>query len=231
MRTPRKNHEPAYQQIAAQGGRGWDDLRPHEGDLGSYAALDAFLATIAEVPEGATALEVGCGGGQASLRLAAKGFRVCGVDEAPTAIALARANAAEAGFSEERVRFVVGDACALERCLGGERFDLVVDNHALHCVVYDDERAGFLRGVYAALRAGGVFFSETMSREDGFDPTVCDADPVTAIARSGTRVWVSEARLAEEFLAAGFAHVERHRRANSVPAAGALLVSIARRSA
>src|SRR5690348_14932772 len=89
------DHEPAYAKIAAQGGRGWDDLTP-DIDQRSYEGLDAFLASPWGPRQGQTVLEIGCGGGQASLRTARLGARVTGIDFSETAIALARKNAQEA---------------------------------------------------------------------------------------------------------------------------------------
>jgi 2-polyprenyl-3-methyl-5-hydroxy-6-metoxy-1,4-benzoquinol methylase len=100
------DHERGYRAIRDRGGTGWDDcpgLLSTSTD--SYAALDAFLTSGLAPPPG-DALELGCGGGQASLRLAARGHRVTGIDFSPTAIELARGNAAKAGVA---VSFLVGD--------------------------------------------------------------------------------------------------------------------------
>jgi hypothetical protein len=62
------DHEPAYRKIAAKGGRAWDDL--HSGvSAGSYAAFEAFLrsAFIPAPGPTVTALDLGCGGGQAAI--------------------------------------------------------------------------------------------------------------------------------------------------------------------
>lgn len=51
--------------------------------------------------------ELGCGGGQAALRLARAGYAVTGIDFSETAIELARRNAADAGLA---ATFLVGDS-------------------------------------------------------------------------------------------------------------------------
>ena len=198
MGRPYYDHEPAYKKIAAAGGHGWDDLRPGV-DHGSYRALDAFLASPWAPPAGASVLDLGCGGGQASLRLARLGGTVLGVDYSGTAVALARKNAQEAGLA--RVHFAVCDALAL-----GARgpFDALVDNHLLHCIVGGD-RPRALAEIRRVLRTGGVFFSETMSCEGDFDPRVVKADPATRESLNGTRFWTSRAELEALIGLAGFA--------------------------
>lgn len=199
------DHEPAYRRIAARGGRGWDDLHPDRPDQGSYRSLEAFLAGEPPPPPGARALDLGCGGGQAALRLARAGYAVTGVDFSQTAIELARRNAAEAGVA---ATFLVGDCLTLEQ-VAAASVDLAIDNHVLHCLVAAEDRAAFLRAVRRVLRPGGRLWSETMSREGPFRPEAVDADPATGVARNGTRIWVSAARLDGELAAAGLRVVRR----------------------
>src|SRR5438128_10839827 len=87
------DHEDAYRQVVERGGTGWDDCCANTAN-DSYRDLMAFLVWpgLANLP-GRRVLEIGCGGGQAALVLAGKGFTVTGVDFAPSAIAIARANA------------------------------------------------------------------------------------------------------------------------------------------
>jgi SAM-dependent methyltransferase len=199
------DHEPAYRKIAARGGRGWDDLHPERPDQGSYRSLEAFLEGEPPPPPGARALDLGCGGGQAALRLARAGYAVTGVDFSETAIELARKNAADAGVA---ATFLVDDCLTLAQ-LTTESVDLAVDNHALHCLVTPEDRAAFLRAVRRVLRPGGRLWSETMSREGSFRPETVNADPATGVSRSGTRLWVRAADLDRELAAAGLRVVRR----------------------
>src|SRR6201985_3685957 len=84
-------------------------------------------------------LDAGCGTGDNALHLAARGSRPLGIDVAETAVAIARAHAAERGLDAE---FLVADALRLDRL---ERtFDTVLDCALFHAL--DDEE----RREYAA---------------------------------------------------------------------------------
>lgn len=212
------DHERAYRMISDAGGAGWDDLQPlADRPIDSYLALDAFLASALAAP--GDALDLGCGGGQASMRLAASGHRVVGVDFAPTAIDLARRNAPE-------LRFLVGDCLALD--LPDASFDLAVDNHVLHCILGAD-RARFLTEVARVLRPDGLLFSECMSREGTVDFERFGFDPTTFVSKRGNRYLVGEAELDAELAAAGFDIVVRQRRPDLELPIGDHLARVARR--
>lgn len=211
------DHEPAYRQIAERGGKGWDDLEgqvPNSEE--SYLALRKFLESPL-VPALGDALDLGCGGGQASILLAARGHRVTGVEYSDTAVELARKNA-------PGIRFLQGDCTALELPSGS--FDLAIDNHVLHCLVGAD-RARFASEVARVLRPGGILFSDTMSREGGFAPDKVGADPKTFIATNGRRYWTSAKELDELLGHAGFEILYRFSRTD---AWGETLERVARRT-
>ncbi len=212
------DHEDAYRLIAERGGRAWDDLPTlgREG-RGPYDAIVAFLDSAMVVP--GDALDLGCGGGQVSILLAARGHRVVGVDFSPTAVALARRNAPESTF-------VVGDCLDLD--LPTASFDLAVDNHVLHCILGPDRRR-FLSEVARVLRPGGVFFSDTMSREGYVDFERHQIDPVSFVSSAGNRYLVSADELDAELGAAGLEILTRDARPDAASAIGHSLVRVARR--
>lgn len=76
------------------------------------ATIDAILVRELQPPRGGPerlrALDVGCGTGLQSLRLASLGYRVLGVDTAPRLLARARAKLKAAGHAD--ARFVNADA-------------------------------------------------------------------------------------------------------------------------
>jgi SAM-dependent methyltransferase len=112
------------------------------GHTGAYDALSRLLlgrfferiaADVAAVaPAGARVLEVGCGPGHLSLRLAGHhGLEVTGLDLDPAMIARARANADRpANSNQHRPTLLVGNVAAL--AFPDESFDLVVSTLSMH---------------------------------------------------------------------------------------------------
>jgi ubiquinone/menaquinone biosynthesis C-methylase UbiE len=85
----------------------------------------------AVAPAGARVLEVGCGPGQLSVRLARQhGLEVTGLDLDPAMIARAQANTDRPGTGERRPSFLVGDVAAL--AFPDRSFDLVVSTLSMH---------------------------------------------------------------------------------------------------
>jgi SAM-dependent methyltransferase len=131
------------------------------GHAGVYDALSRlllgpFLARIAAdvaavAPAGARVLEVGCGPGHLSIRLARHGLEVTGLDLDPAMIARARANTDRAGNrGGRRPSFLVGDVAAL--AFPDRSFDLVVSTLSMHH--WADPTAG-LTEIGRVLRPGG----------------------------------------------------------------------------
>jgi SAM-dependent methyltransferase len=106
-------------------------------DTLSRLLLGPFFARIAAdvaaaAPHGARVLEVGCGPGHLSLRLARQhGLQVTGLDLDPAMIGRARANADRPGAGEgRRPSFLVGDVAAL--AFPDQAFNLVVSTLSMH---------------------------------------------------------------------------------------------------
>lgn len=220
------DHEPAYRKIRDVGGEGWDDLPQPENSIkdeafGSYVSLESFLDSE-WAPEPTTALELGCGGGQACFILEDAGYEPFGVDYSETAIELARDNARRTGRES---RFARADVTRLDD-FEDASFGLVVDNHCLHCLVEPADRLAMLRQARRVLRSDGVFFTSTMSCEGDFDPEVMGVDPTTRISIHRTRFWVSEKELHSELENAGLRLLELRREAQE-PGTGDLLNVVA----
>jgi SAM-dependent methyltransferase len=75
------------------------------------------------------ALDLGCGSGIWSVKLAARGWEVTGVDIVPKALRTARERAREAGVE---VRLIEGDVTALRAVGVGSGFQLVLDFGVVH---------------------------------------------------------------------------------------------------
>jgi SAM-dependent methyltransferase len=117
------------------------------------ALFDRIAADIAAVThDGARVLEVGCGPGRLSIRLAREhGLDVTGLDLDPAMIERARANAARPMNGDgRRPSFLVGDVASLAFPDGS--FDLVVSTLSMHH--WADPAAG-LAEIDRVLRPGG----------------------------------------------------------------------------
>jgi SAM-dependent methyltransferase len=112
------------------------------GDAARYDTMSRLLlgplvkriaADVAAVaPEGARVLEVGCGPGHLSIRLARHhGLEATGLDLDPAMITRARANTHRSGNDDQRrPEFLVGDVAAL--AFPDRSFDRVVSTLSMH---------------------------------------------------------------------------------------------------
>lgn len=98
-------------------------------------------------------LELGCGTGNNVWFLNESGLRVCGIDIAPTAIAIAEERSRALGFEPD---LRVGDIVELP--WNDQQFDLVIDRGTLSQVTLAD-MARTLAEVERVLKPGGVFLS------------------------------------------------------------------------
>jgi ubiquinone/menaquinone biosynthesis C-methylase UbiE len=115
---------------------------------GPLAPSEQELGLLGDV-RGSRVLDLGCGGGQASLALARQGARVTGVDFSAEQIALARQRAGRAGLA---VPFVVAAAENLE-LFGDASQDLILAIYVLH---YVEALARCLAECRRILRPGGL---------------------------------------------------------------------------
>ena len=155
----------------------------------SRLVLGSFFGPIAAdvaaaAPDGARVLEVGCGPGHLSIRLARQhGLDVTGLDLDPAMIERARANAGRSEDGDERgPSFIVGDVAALP--FPDESFDLVVSTMSMHH--WADPTAG-LAEIDRVLRPGARAL--IWDFRPGFQPFHGDLpDPVEHTQSSPLRV-------------------------------------------
>lgn len=98
-------------------------------------------------------LDAGCGEAATALALAEQGFTTVGLDNAPTAIELARAEAARRGL--DNVAFEVADISAFTGYDG--RFGTIIDSTLFHSMPVE-LREGYQQSIVRAAAPGASYF-------------------------------------------------------------------------
>lgn len=119
-----------------------EDYARHAGFV---AELGAGLLDLLAPRSGERILDLGCGDGALTERIAASGATVVGVDASPAMVEAARRRGLDAHLSD-------GHALGFEA-----EFDAVLSNAALHWMTRPTD---VLNGVARALRSGGRFVAE-----------------------------------------------------------------------
>jgi ubiquinone/menaquinone biosynthesis C-methylase UbiE len=132
----------------------WDE-KMGEGNAFQRVLIGPATERLLQVRPGETVLDVACGNGVFSRRLAELGARVVAVDFSEKFIELARARTEKAGYGEV-VEYLVADATSEEQMLvlGEGRFDAAVCNMALMDMPAIDPLMLVLRRL---LKPGGRF--------------------------------------------------------------------------
>ena len=112
-----------YKALYGLGIRPWEDDSPDGPAIDQISALFAREERTRALPYG-PALDLGCGTGIWSVRLAERGWQVTGVDVIPTAIRMARERAHAAGV---KAQFIESDVTALQAAGVGTDFHFVLD--------------------------------------------------------------------------------------------------------
>lgn len=110
------------------------------------------------------ALDLGCGTGTNSIYLAQHGFQVVGVDFAPKAIAVARAQARRAGVD---VKFHIADVTQIDFLDG--KFDLVLDIGCFHGIPHPS-RSRYVQHVARLTNPGSLFLIYAFSPRSADEP-------------------------------------------------------------
>jgi ubiquinone/menaquinone biosynthesis C-methylase UbiE len=117
------------------------------------------LVHLLDLPPGNRLLDLACGWGRIALPLAQRGYRVTGLDLSEAFLARAGRDAQEAGLD---IDFQRGD---MRQIPFVEEFDAVIIIGAFGALESDDEDQKVLNAVARALRPGGRFLLDQVSRE------------------------------------------------------------------
>jgi len=148
---PRRGY---FDALAAQ----WDDEEPSAESMA--ARLDQYAPLLGLRP-GHDVLEAGCGTGNHARYFAAHGFDVTGVDIAPTAVGIARRNAAAEGLD---CSFLTADLTADPPAFA-EKFDFAWEWEVLHHIA-PALRPAWVRNLHHLLNPGAAYISVCFSEDD-----------------------------------------------------------------
>src|SRR4051812_16270852 len=124
----------------------WDATRYDEA-FAFVPALGSAVLDLLDPQPDERVLDLGCGSGELTAQIAARGAHVVGVDSSTEMLARARVR-----FPDLDLRLADAENLAVDG-----RFDAVFSNAALHWMTRPDQ---VLSGVRAALRDGGRFVAE-----------------------------------------------------------------------
>ncbi|MFL0178306.1 MULTISPECIES: class I SAM-dependent methyltransferase [unclassified Mycobacterium] len=132
-------------------------------------------------------LDVGCGEAAISLHLAKQGHTTVGLDSSPTAIELARAEAAKRGLTN--ASFEVADISNFSGYDG--RFGTIVDSTLFHSIPVE-AREGYQQSIVRAAAPGASYFVLV------FDKTAIPEGPPFAVTADELREVVSKYWVVDE---------------------------------
>jgi 2-heptyl-1-hydroxyquinolin-4(1H)-one methyltransferase len=121
-------------------------------------------------------LDVGCGEAAISLTLAERGYTTVGLDLSPTAIDLARRQAARRGLTN--ATFEVADISSFTGYDG--RFGTIVDSTLFHSIPVE-AREGYQRSIRRAAAPGASYFALV------FDKAAVPGGPINAVTADELR--------------------------------------------
>lgn len=159
-----EEHNAGYRQLQAEGKTNWDQL--HEpasfDNFTMRPTLEWALPRLSFSVSQPRTLEYGCGTGPGACFLAARGFRVDGIDISPVAVSMAKELAAQRRLD---INYAVANICELPP--SDAPYDLIVDSFCLQCIVTDLDRAEVFASVRSRLKPRGYYLISTAIFREG----------------------------------------------------------------
>jgi SAM-dependent methyltransferase len=176
------------------------DVSPKIEDNYDYSLLEEFEAS-AWCPRPTRMVNTACGGGEAAVHFAKRGFRCVGIDADRAQIGLARERAWLAGVD---IDFMVGDLFETPNLLPAESFGLAIDRGGFSSLEDDRARQRYLANGRRLLFQGGVFLLSA-----GFFPV--DEDKKLRAKRQESKVLLAREGgvVVGEMMQGGFQLLER----------------------
>ena len=137
------------------------------------------IVALLDLAPGAAVLDAPCGHGRIANRLAARGFRVVGLDSNPDFLALARRDAAEAGVD---VEYVHGD---LRELPWSAQFDAALNWYTSFGYFDDHDNARVLAEYRRALKPGGRLLLEQINRDSLLRQIPAGSSRLVALSERG----------------------------------------------
>lgn len=153
-------HENKYKKCFEQNISSWDEGLGQAPDFESFCLRPFLVKAMQQSLFSSTdkkGLELGCGTGPACCFLSQQGFQMEGIDISTTAITIAKKEAEQRQLS---IQYQAVDLCQTN--LPKENYDIILDGHCLHCIVFEQERTRLYQNIHQALKPTGYFWIATM---------------------------------------------------------------------
>lgn len=149
-----QEHLRAYARMKVEHKTSWGEIHGEEGfeNFSARGFLTAVLPELQFETPRPTVLNYGCGTGPDACFLAERGCLVDAIDLIPSAIEIARQQAAVRHLD---INYAVQDICELPP--DGTRYDIIIDSFCLQCIVFDDERQRLYSAIRARMKPRGYY--------------------------------------------------------------------------
>jgi S-adenosylmethionine-dependent methyltransferase len=164
-------------------------LETPEGRLRSDLAFANLQDFLPRIKDSLSALDIGCGTGAATIRVAQLGIHVTALDSSTAMLDIARSTARESGVTG-KVTFQHGDVSESATLFRAGSFDVVLCHNLLE---YVDDPSAVLRAVGLALRDSSAILSIVVRNQAGevFKSALHEGD-LDAAEKNLTAEWGQE---------------------------------------